>query len=67
MGAASDSLIGDNNLVVGSKAVSDFDKNVEGDLEDVLNELNYDNEINVDDCCLQGGGDDSDSALATLM
>ena len=39
-----------------------FSEQVEGDLEDVLNGLNYENVIN-EDCCLQGGAD-SDSVGA---
>ena len=60
-------LIDDANPLATSKAQSELDKNVEGDLENVLNELNYDNEINAD-CCLQGGADsESMDALSALM
>ena len=44
-----------------------FSEQVEGDLEDVLNGLNYENVIN-EDCCLQGGADsDSVGALSALI
>ena len=47
-----------------SKALSE---QVEGDLEDVLNGLHYENSV-VEDCCLQGGADsDSFEALSALM
>jgi hypothetical protein len=47
-----------------SKALSE---QIEGDLEDVLNGLSYENGI-VEDCCLQGGADsDSVGALSALI